>query len=158
MNRSYVQTRTGQWKRMTFGITALSIVLIALGSVANLSTAAEAEINVELIALTGSDEYAVLASGTDEAVYAVAMRIQAGPEQLNMDQLGKDVEANLTERFTSFTELHAPSETVFTAFFTEQEELGDITEAILPAFEQQTETSVSVRTDPEPGRRVFSAE
>lgn len=153
MNWSQAQTRPNRWGQAT-ALVVLAIALLAFGLSSGV-TAEEAQIDVELIAVTGSSDYAALTAGAGEAPFAVAMRIETSTAELDAQQLDADVEAALTASFASFEQLGTVANNFMTAFFAKQEPLAEIGEAIFPALAQQTDAAVSVRTDPESGRQVL---
>lgn len=157
MERNQAQSWPSGWNKLTIGVAILSIALIAWGQSLSVD-AQETGIELELIALTDTAEHAALTSGTSDAAYTVAFRIVSAPNGLNTAQLGDAVEASLAASFDSFESFDVASETVFTAFFAAQEDTGEIADSVLPAFQDHTETTVSVRTDPESGRNVHLAE
>lgn len=154
MNRSQARTRLERWEQ-AIALLGLAIALLAFGASSRVN-AEEAQIDVELFAIAGGSEHAALTAGTGDALYAVAIRIQSAPDGLNMADVAEDAEAQLSASFASFEALHQAAENVFTTFFSEHEELSDIADALLPAFLGQASTSVSVRTDPKTGRRIFA--
>lgn len=153
MNRNQPQTRQNRWEQ-SIALVVLAIALLAFGASSRV-VAEEAQIGVDLFVVTGSSDYAALTAGADEAPFAVAMHVETSTTDLDTEQLRADVESKLHASFESFEQLDTVADGLMTAFFAVPEELAAIGEAIAPAFEQQTDASVSVRTDPESGREIL---